>query len=128
VGLVNEMLTQMEQFNGIFIASTNRFVDLDEAAMRRFDFKISFGYLKPDRLTAMFVQCCEEWGLDMPDNSLLERIQRIATGTPGDLVALKRRHRVIRFKESKELFLALEAECQRKENQTQPIGFVHDVH
>ena len=76
----------------------------------------------------MFVQCCEEWGLDMPDNSLLERVQRIATGTPGDLVALNRRHRVIRFKESKELFLALEAECQRKENQTQPIGFVHDVH
>lgn len=33
---VNEFLTQMEQFEGIFIASTNLMDGLDAAAMRRF--------------------------------------------------------------------------------------------
>jgi transitional endoplasmic reticulum ATPase len=47
VTLVNEMLTQMESFNGIFIASTNRLDGLDQATLRRFDLKMKFGYLKP---------------------------------------------------------------------------------
>src|SRR5690606_6356820 len=42
---VNEMLTQMENFHGIFIASTNLMDSLDEAAMRRFDVKVRFDYL-----------------------------------------------------------------------------------
>lgn len=37
---VNEMLTQMESFDGIFIASTNLFENLDEASLRRFDMAI----------------------------------------------------------------------------------------
>ncbi|RYG99303.1 MAG: AAA family ATPase, partial [Alphaproteobacteria bacterium] len=42
---VNEMLTQMEAFPGIFIASTNLMDGLDTAALRRFDLKIRLGYL-----------------------------------------------------------------------------------
>jgi SpoVK/Ycf46/Vps4 family AAA+-type ATPase len=37
---VNEMLQGMERFAGIFICTTNLFEDLDEAALRRFTFKI----------------------------------------------------------------------------------------
>lgn len=37
---VNEMLTQMEQFQGVLIASTNLIEGFDQAALRRFDLKL----------------------------------------------------------------------------------------
>jgi SpoVK/Ycf46/Vps4 family AAA+-type ATPase len=42
VSEVNEMLQGMERFAGIFICTTNLFEDIDEAALRRFTFKIRF--------------------------------------------------------------------------------------
>ena len=42
---VNELLYQMENFNGILIGATNFAVNLDPATLRRFTFKIGFDYL-----------------------------------------------------------------------------------
>ena len=42
VSEVNEMLQGMERFAGVFICTTNLFEELDEAALRRFTFKIRF--------------------------------------------------------------------------------------
>lgn len=42
---VNEVLHQMENFNGIFIAATNYMKNLDEAVMRRFTFRLTFDWL-----------------------------------------------------------------------------------
>ena len=42
---VNEMLVQMENFDGVFIATTNLMDSLDRASIRRFDMKIEFGYM-----------------------------------------------------------------------------------
>ena len=42
---VNELLHQMENFNGVMVGATNFFAGLDEAVLRRFTFKIEFGYL-----------------------------------------------------------------------------------
>jgi SpoVK/Ycf46/Vps4 family AAA+-type ATPase len=39
---VNEMLQGMERFNGIFICTTNLLDRIDQAALRRFTFKIKF--------------------------------------------------------------------------------------
>src|SRR5690606_22942609 len=39
---VNEMLQGMERFNGIFVCTTNLLESLDQAALRRFTFKIRF--------------------------------------------------------------------------------------
>jgi hypothetical protein len=39
---VNEMLQGMERYNGIFICTTNLLDRLDQAALRRFTFKIRF--------------------------------------------------------------------------------------
>jgi SpoVK/Ycf46/Vps4 family AAA+-type ATPase len=44
----NEFLTQMERFRGILICTTNRFEDLDQASVRRFNYKIGFRCLKPE--------------------------------------------------------------------------------
>ena len=35
----------MERFRGILICTSNRMKDLDEAAIRRFNHKLRFGYL-----------------------------------------------------------------------------------
>ena len=45
---VNELLQQMENFNGIMVAATNFSRNLDPATMRRFTFKLEFGYLDDD--------------------------------------------------------------------------------
>ena len=42
---VNELLHQMENFNGIMIGATNFVQNLDPAIMRRFTFKLGFDYL-----------------------------------------------------------------------------------
>jgi SpoVK/Ycf46/Vps4 family AAA+-type ATPase len=39
---VNEMLQGMERYNGIFVCTTNLLESLDQAALRRFTFKIQF--------------------------------------------------------------------------------------
>ena len=45
VSQVNEILARMEGFRGIFVAATNFLSSLDPAVLRRFAFKLSFGYL-----------------------------------------------------------------------------------
>ena len=42
---VNELLHQMENFNGVMVGATNFFDSLDQAVLRRFTFKVEFGYL-----------------------------------------------------------------------------------
>ena len=45
---VNELLQQMENFDGVMVAATNFSKNLDAAVMRRFTFKLEFGYLDDD--------------------------------------------------------------------------------
>ena len=52
---VNEMLQGMERYAGIFICTTNLFEELDEAALRRFTFKIRFRPLTPLQREAMLI-------------------------------------------------------------------------
>lgn len=42
---VNELLQQMENFDGVMVAATNFSSNLDPAVMRRFTFKLEFDYL-----------------------------------------------------------------------------------
>lgn len=51
---VNEMLTQMENFKGIFIAATNFEGSLDTASRRRFALKVKFGYLLPEGIERLW--------------------------------------------------------------------------
>nr|QGT50489.1 hypothetical protein Helico5904_1610 [uncultured Helicobacter sp.] len=60
---VNEMLTQMESFNGIFIATTNFMDNLDSASIRRFDMKIAFKPLDFARLCKAFKLYAEHLGV-----------------------------------------------------------------
>jgi hypothetical protein len=49
---VNEMLQGMERFNGIFVCTTNLMDAIDQAALRRFTFKIRFKPLRRSSASA----------------------------------------------------------------------------
>ena len=52
VSQVNELLTQMEDFEYPLIMTTNLKERIDKASMRRFIFKIKFDYMKPENVNA----------------------------------------------------------------------------
>lgn len=52
---VNEMLQGMERHQGVFICTTNLMDRIDQAALRRFTFKIRFKPLNAEQRRAMFV-------------------------------------------------------------------------
>ena len=120
---VNEMLTRMESFPGVFIASTNLRDNLDQAALRRFDMKIEFDYLLPRQSRALLESYCNTLNLDTPDNSVAARLGRLHNLTPGDFAAVLRRHRFKPVCSAADIVTALEEECSLKENFKRPIGF-----
>lgn len=122
---VNEMLTQMESHPGIFIASTNLMSGLDQAALRRFDLKARFDYLKPEQAWALLEKQCLALGLAVPDTALRSMLDQLPVLTPGDFAAVARRHRFHPMRNAEELMAALKAECALKEDAPKRgIGFV----
>jgi SpoVK/Ycf46/Vps4 family AAA+-type ATPase len=86
---VNEMLTQMESFNGVFIASTNLVDGLDAASLRRFDFKVKFNYLREAQRLAMFERLCGDLCVQ-PQCGDLRLIAGCDWLTPGDFAVIRR--------------------------------------
>jgi SpoVK/Ycf46/Vps4 family AAA+-type ATPase len=124
---VNEMLQGMERFTGIFICTTNSFDDLDEAALRRFTFKIRFQPLTRVQRTRRFVAEALAG-----DGALLtaEQDQRLAALdqlVPGDFAAVQRQVEILGAAFEPDAFLAqLESEHRVKPGvrQRRGIGFV----
>jgi len=115
VSLVNEMLTQMETYPGVFVASTNLMSGLDPAALRRFDLKVAFHHLKADQAWALLCRYCEELALPAPGPEIQARLAQLTTLTPGDYAAVARRHRFQPIGSAAGLVDALVAECALKE-------------
>ncbi len=124
VSLVNEMLTQMESFPGVFIASTNLMTGLDQAALRRFDLKVKFDYLRPEQAWELLRRHCAVLKFPAPQPELLPKIIRLGQLTPGDFAAVLRQHRFRPVESPAMLVSALEAECAVKEGVKAAIGFV----
>jgi transitional endoplasmic reticulum ATPase len=121
---VNEMLTRMETYNGVFIASTNRLEGIDSAALRRFDLKVKFDVLKPQQAWKLLQSHCQALGLPAPDASLQTALQKLDGLTPGDFAVLERQHCFRPITDVKALIAALQAECALKTpHHRQPIGF-----
>ena len=120
---VNEMLTQMESFPGIFIASTNLVDNLDPASLRRFDVKIKFDFLLARQSRSLLESYCKTLNLNSPDNEVAMRLDRLTNLTPGDFATVVRRHRFKPVYTAADMVTALEEECCLKENVKRPIGF-----
>lgn len=124
VSQVNEMLTQMESFPGVFIASTNLMDNLDQASLRRFDLKVKFGFLKEEQAWQLFCRYCRQLELSASDEVSRKRLSRLHNLTPGDFAAVARQGRFRRIASAGELIASFEAECALKENAKAAIGFV----
>lgn len=81
ISKVNELLTQMENFKGVFIAATNFNDMLDNACRRRFALKLKFNYLKPEGIS-------EVWNCFFPNLECPRRIQEQTMLAPGDFNAV----------------------------------------
>jgi SpoVK/Ycf46/Vps4 family AAA+-type ATPase len=121
---INEMLTQLESFNGIFFASTNLMDQLDEASLRRFDCKIKFDFLKPEQALQLIRQTCQL--LNIQDLNPLFHLEHIQYLTAGDFATIVRQSRLNPIKTLAELVQRLKAEVSvKKQSQSsQPIGFL----
>ncbi len=122
---VNEMLTQMETFPGIFIASTNLMQGLDQASLRRFDLKVKFDFLLPHQALALCLRYCTQLKIAEPDNYLKRKLECLPNLTPGDFAAVSRQNRFRPIKSAADLVMALESECAVKEQaRSNGIGFL----
>ena len=90
---VNELLTQMEAFDGLFIATTNRMESLDPASLRRFPWKIRFDGLKPGQRWGLFVQEFARLGGDLAEaQAWKEAVLGLDRLAPGDVAAVVRQY------------------------------------
>ncbi|MEB2313751.1 MAG: ATP-binding protein [Sorangiineae bacterium] len=93
VTLVNELLVQMETFEGIFVCATNLMESLDAAAFRRFAIKVRFEPLRLAQRERMFLATLE--GLGARAERAPAGLARLGELVPGDFAAVARRLRII---------------------------------
>lgn len=131
ISKVNEMLTHMEDFDGIFIATTNLMERMDTASLRRFDFKVKFDFLTSDQRWHLFQQESERLGVTLPIEpdeieTLNQKLQRLTKLTPGDFAVLVKQARFQSQAYSVgDMLNLLEQECLTKGETFAKIGFVH---
>ena len=124
VSQVNEFLTQIENFSGIFIATTNLMEGLDQASMRRFDIKTNFDYLKPEQAWQMFINQCKLHSISVKANGLRAKLTQLTVLTPGDFAVLSRARRFNPINDAWHMIQRLEEECSLKEPCHASIGFI----
>ena len=113
---VNEMLVQMENFEGIFIATTNLMSGLDQASLRRFDMKLEFGYLKPKQAWKLFVDECKSLDITVDDKEQMKnRVKSLTQLAPGDFAAVRRQNKFSPVKSVDAFLERLEEELSVKE-------------
>ncbi|RYX96596.1 MAG: AAA family ATPase [Comamonadaceae bacterium] len=125
---VNEMLQGMERYAGIFICTTNLLDSLDQAALRRFTFKIKFMPLLAAQRESMFVTEALGGDAALLAAPLRERLAKLDQLCPGDFAAVKRQTDILAAEFSADEFLSqLEAEHRIKPEvrEARGMGFFH---
>ena len=120
---VNEMLTQMESFDGIFIATTNLIDTLDAASLRRFDLKAKFDYLRPEQGLNLFRRWLEKQGIAVTD-AAASRIARLDTLAPGDYATVVRQAQFHPITSADDFAERLAAECRMKDVNRGRVGAI----
>ena len=119
---VNELLQQMENFNGVMVAATNFCQNLDPAVMRRFTFKLEFDYLN-DAGKKTFFEKMFKTELSKEEIAELNELTNLA---PGDFRTVRQEQfylgdEITNF----DRIAALKEECSHKKDghKTATIGF-----
>jgi len=119
---VNELLVQMENFDGLFSCSTNLMDDLDQASLRRFAIKVEFDCLKPEQAINMLKQEC----ITTPTTEDARAIAMLTNLAPGDFAAVKKRLSILGLDSTPAVMIKeLQAEVEVKQvNVSKSIGFI----
>ncbi len=114
---INELLTQMECFEGIFVCTTNLADRLDQASFRRFDIKVRFDYLTCAQACGMFLSAVESMGLAPPTEAAIRTVESLGNLTPGDFATVQRKLGVLaRSRTTDAVARALKDECEAKKD------------
>ncbi|MBI5486023.1 MAG: AAA family ATPase [Deltaproteobacteria bacterium] len=128
---VNELLVQMEAFEGLFFCGTNLVDRLDQASFRRFMLKVQFSYMTAEQSWKMFGALAADVGLSLPEGGDLARLRaelgRQSTLTPGDFATVRRQLDLLgQAVDPGQIVERLDAECRMKhdgESRAAAIGF-----
>lgn len=130
ISQVNETLTQMESFAGIFIATTNFMDNLDRASIRRFDMKVEFKPLDSTRLIKAFNLYAKHLGLsdckEFLESSLAKReIEKLDNICFGDFALIARGAAFAPLDSAQQLLEKLQEEARLKglSAGTKRVGF-----
>ena len=119
---VNELLQQMESFDGIMVAATNFSKNLDPATMRRFTFKLEFGYLDDEGKRSFFERMFKA---KLTDGELAE-LRQLRNLAPGDFRTVRQEQFYLGDAVTNmDRIEALKEECAVKKDGdgSAPIGF-----
>ena len=119
---VNELLQQMENFDGIMIAATNFSKNLDPATMRRFTFKLEFGYLDEGGMKSFFERMFKS---SLTDEEFAE-LRELRNLAPGDFRTVRQEQFYLGDAVTNlDRIAALKEECAVKKDgdSSRPIGF-----
>ena len=122
VSQVNELLQQMENFDGVMIAATNFRKNLDPAIMRRFTFKLEFDYLDDAGKKSFFERMFKT---TLTDGEFAE-LKTIPNLAPGDFRTVRQKSFYLdEAQTTGDLISALRQECQMKldGDKSAEIGF-----
>ncbi len=122
---VNELLTQMEAFEGIFVCTTNLMEKLDQASLRRFAFKVRFDPLTPDQRLSMFQrELGRLGGGDEVTTDCEAKVRQLDRLTPGDFAVAARQFELWDVPATPDkLYEQLCKECEAKGAVSRKIGF-----
>jgi SpoVK/Ycf46/Vps4 family AAA+-type ATPase len=119
---VNELLVQMEAFEGVFVCATNLVDSIDRASLRRFALKIEFRALRAQARWAMLLRAVPAAEGDREVRAMIDRLDGL---TPGDFAAVAREARLAGAEgDARAIVAMLERELVlRKRGSAGPIGF-----
>lgn len=121
--MVNEMLVQMESFAGMMIATTNLPTCLDDAAKRRFDFKVSLKPLDNHQAKMLFEHLCGFLRLPPEQVDFGETVNPSLSSTVGDFAVVARQHALGMIATRKDVLTSLRNECVGRRPPKYRIGF-----
>jgi SpoVK/Ycf46/Vps4 family AAA+-type ATPase len=85
--LVNEILLQLERCEQVVFAASNFAKNLDNALLRRFDFKLNFQYLTTKQVLTLYEEYFGKCSI-----TITERLIKLYNLTPGDFAIAVRRN------------------------------------
>lgn len=119
---VNELLAQMEDFDGILLCSTNLMGEIDRAAMRRFHFKVEFMAMTLEQRCGMLQRIT---GSDPVPPGACKALAEMKWLTAGNFSALVARMEILeRVPTVEEMLAALREEVAVSGRFSRAIGFM----